>query len=35
MIALQDDEHEFASAEDGLKTVEIIQNIYNNTPSAP
>ncbi len=28
MIALQDDKHEFASAEDGLKTVEIIQKIY-------
>ena len=39
MIALEDDEHEFASAEDGLKTVEIIENIYKTqtpeTPSAP
>jgi predicted dehydrogenase len=35
MIALEDEKHEFASAEDGLKTVEIIQKIYNNTPSAP
>lgn len=32
--ALHDDKHEFASAEDGLKTVEIIQRIYK-TPSAP
>ena len=29
--ALADDKHEFASAEDGLKTVEIIQKIYNNS----
>jgi len=28
--ALDDDNHEFASAEEGLKTVEIIQKIYNN-----
>lgn len=36
MIALKDEKHEFANAEDGLKTVEIIQKIYhNNTPSAP
>ena len=37
ILALQDDKHEFASAEDGLKTVEIIQKIYNSpqTPSAP
>jgi UDP-N-acetyl-2-amino-2-deoxyglucuronate dehydrogenase len=28
MLALQDDTHEFASAEEGLKTVEIIQKIY-------
>ena len=33
MIALQDDSHAFASAADGLKTVEIIQKIY--TPSSP
>lgn len=32
--ALENETHEFASAEDGLKTVEIIQKIYN-TPSAP
>ena len=34
--ALADDKHEFASAEDGLKTVEIIEKIYNcpQTPSA-
>jgi len=31
--ALQDDQHEFASAAEGLKTVEIIERIY--TPSAP
>ncbi len=31
--ALKDDEHEFASAEEGLKTVEIIEGIY--APSAP
>jgi predicted dehydrogenase len=30
MIALQDDNHEMASAADGLKTVEIIRKIYNN-----
>ncbi len=30
LIALQNDKHEFASAEDGLKTVEIIQKIYKN-----
>ncbi len=30
MIALKDNRHEFASAEDGLKTVEIIQKIYSN-----
>jgi hypothetical protein len=36
MIALEDDKHEFASAEDGLKTVEIIERIYaRQTPSAP
>jgi UDP-N-acetyl-2-amino-2-deoxyglucuronate dehydrogenase len=35
ILALQDEKHEFANAEDGLKTVEIIQKIYNNTPSAP
>ncbi len=37
IIALQDDAHEFASAAEGLKTVEIIQKIYNTpqTPSAP
>ncbi|MFM6926346.1 MAG: Gfo/Idh/MocA family protein, partial [Ferruginibacter sp.] len=29
-IALRDNDHEFAGAEDGLKTVEIIQKIYNN-----
>jgi UDP-N-acetyl-2-amino-2-deoxyglucuronate dehydrogenase len=34
MIALEDEGHEFASAEEGLKTVEIIQKIYK-TPSAP
>jgi len=28
--ALQNDTHEFASAEDGLKTVEIIEKIYSN-----
>ena len=28
--ALADDKHEFASAEDGLKTVEIIQKIYDS-----
>ena len=34
--ALDDDKHAFASAEDGLKTVEIIQRIYaTQTPSAP
>lgn len=33
--ALEDEKHEFASAADGLKTVEIIQRIYNDTPSAP
>jgi len=35
MLALQDDTHQFANAEDGLKTVEIIEKIYNNAPSAP
>ncbi len=30
MIALENDKHEFASAEDGLKTVEIIEKIYKN-----
>ena len=30
MIVLKDDTHEFASAEDGLKTVEIIQKIYDS-----
>lgn len=37
MLALQDEKHEFANAADGLKTVEIIQKIYNTpqTPSAP
>ncbi|MBK8520054.1 MAG: Gfo/Idh/MocA family oxidoreductase [Chitinophagaceae bacterium] len=29
VIALSDDTHEFASAEEGLKTVEIIEKIYN------
>jgi predicted dehydrogenase len=35
--ALQNDQNDFASAADGLKTVEIIQRIYNDpkTPSAP
>ena len=33
ILALQDYRHEFASAEEGLKTVEIIQKIYKN-PSA-
>ena len=34
--ALTDDQHEFASAADGLKTVEIIEKIYKTqTPSAP
>ena len=33
ILALQDDKHEFANAEDGLKTVEIIQKIYNNCKS--
>lgn len=35
--ALADEQHAFASAEDGLKTVEIIEKIYNDpkTPSAP
>ena len=33
---LDDDKHEFASAEDGLKTVEIIEKIYKTQPpSAP
>lgn len=32
VLALQDEGHEFASAEDGLKTVEIIERIYK-TPS--
>lgn len=31
MIALKDDTHEFAGAQDGLKTVEIIEKIYNNS----
>ncbi len=36
MMALEDEKHEFASAEDGLKTVEIIEKIYKTqTPSAP
>lgn len=35
MKALEYDQHEFASAEEGLKTVEIIQKIYNTTPSVP
>ncbi len=30
LIALQDATHEFAGAEDGLKTVEIIEKIYKN-----
>ena len=30
MKALEDDKHEFASADDGLKTVQIIQKIYGN-----
>jgi UDP-N-acetyl-2-amino-2-deoxyglucuronate dehydrogenase len=30
ILALQDENHEFANAADGLKTVEIIQKIYNN-----
>ncbi|MGG9962232.1 Gfo/Idh/MocA family protein [Ferruginibacter sp. SUN106] len=30
IIALKDDAHEFASAGDGLKTVEIIEKIYNS-----
>jgi predicted dehydrogenase len=30
MIALEDDKHEFASASDGLKTVEIIGKIYKD-----
>lgn len=34
ILALQDDKHAFASAEEGLKTVEIIERIYK-TPSAP
>lgn len=34
VIALGDDQHAFASAADGLKTVEIIHMIYK-TPSAP
>ena len=33
MKALTDDKHAFASAADGLKTVEIIQKIYDKTPS--
>ena len=35
IMVLKDDEHEFASAEEGLKTVEIIERIYkaNSTPS--
>lgn len=35
MLALQDDKHEFASAAEGLKTVEIIEKIYKTTPFAP
>jgi len=36
IAALQNDDHEFVSAEDGLKTVEIIEKIYKSTvPSAP
>jgi UDP-N-acetyl-2-amino-2-deoxyglucuronate dehydrogenase len=36
LLALEDNKHEFASAEDGLKTVEIIEKIYKTqTPSAP
>ena len=35
MIALKDDKHEFASAKDGLKTVEIIQRIYNSSQTPP
>jgi UDP-N-acetyl-2-amino-2-deoxyglucuronate dehydrogenase len=31
MIALKDDTHEFAGAQDGLKTVEIIEKIYETT----
>ncbi len=34
ILALQNNEHEFASAADGLKTVEIIERIYK-APSAP
>lgn len=34
VMALENDKHEFASAMDGLKTVEIIQRIYK-TPFAP
>jgi len=30
MRVLQNNDHEFASAEEGLKTVEIIQKIYNH-----
>ncbi len=30
MLALQDEKHAFASADEGLKSVEIIQNIYNS-----
>lgn len=33
LLAIQNDAHEFASAADGLKTVEIIERIYS-TPSA-
>ena len=33
--ALEDDKHEVASAEDGLKTVEIIQRIYKKPPPPP
>ena len=33
ILALQDEDHEFADAAEGLKTVEIIEKIY--TPSAP
>ena len=34
IVALQNDDHEFVSAEDGLQTVEIIEWIYK-APSAP
>lgn len=32
IAALQNDDHEFVSAEDGLKTVEIIERIYTPSP---